>query len=1126
MRSVLIALIALFYLSFDGLSNGALADEPTTTQGVSQEIVSAKLQDIEQSTTLDEATRTKLTELYREAQSDLEKAGVNDAQATLYREARDSAPAKARTVREELASAEAEDPLAGLQFAPDATLVEVEQALQSERAERAAAAAKLDDLEQRLAAERGRPDAIQARLIDAKTRIEAIDTELESIASDNGADAMLTARRIRLAAERASLIAEVASLEAELVSGPARVQLMTARRDRNAYRIRRGERRAQWLEDRLNALRRTQAEEVRAEAEAVRERVKVENPIVQRVADNNLELGAEIERATALLEEVVAEKRAIDVLIERIEWRFRNAQQTLEIAGLSRELAALLYEQRERLPNRQEIWRGAEERRQQFKRIGLSRLRHEDERAELIDLAAATDGLIAEIEDPAERVEVKDQIRPLLEARRDLLEQTIAIDDSLVRTLGELDTARDQLLQRVREFESFLAEHLLLVRNTGREQLFSFDQMPAELTRLAAWSSWRQVFATLYHQATHSPVLAIAIVLFTGLFMAARRLKRALRATAERLGKPTTDRFYYTLQALGLTAILAVTWPAVFATTAWQLSASSVTAPFVQAAGSALLLISIQLFHLRFWWFLCMRGGLADAHLRWPHWSLQQQRKAVRQLTYVLVSLAFIATLSFNLEPVTFGGMIGRLTFVFMMLVYAHFFYKILFPDRGVFRPFLERNSGSLYVKLHKLWLPAIVIIPLALAFLGFAGYMNMAASLARLVASSMWFIFGLIVLHELVMRWLLVTRRKLSYAAAIQRQESRRQRAEQGGTLEEHLQTDDSGPDVLGLSDDTRRLVNLATMLSAIAGLWWIWADVLPALSRLDDLTLWYYTAEVDGETTRIATTVTDLAVAIAIAIGMFIGVRTVPGVVEMILLTRFEANAADRYTARVLTTYLIITIAVVAVFSVVGFSWSKIQWLVAALGVGIGFGLQEIVANFISGLIILFERPIRVGDIVTVADTDGVVTRIRIRATTIRNWDRKELLVPNKEFITGRVLNWTLSDPVNRIVIIVGADYGADVEQALALLGEAAAEHPEVLDDPAPLISFEGFGDNSLTLILRCYLGSMDHRIACITDLHTAIHRKFAAAGISIAFPQRDVHLKTGAPLELIVRDSRDKG
>ncbi|MGD8276305.1 MAG: mechanosensitive ion channel, partial [Thiohalocapsa sp.] len=166
-----------------------------------------------------------------------------------------------------------------------------------------------------------------------------------------------------------------------------------------------------------------------------------------------------------------------------------------------------------------------------------------------------------------------------------------------------------------------------------------------------------------------------------------------------------------------------------------------------------------------------------------------------------------------------------------------------------------------------------------------------------------------------------------------------------------------------------------------------------------------------------------------------------------------------------------------------------------------------------------ILFERPVRVGDIVTIGDTDGVVTRIQIRATTVRNWDRKELLVPNKELITGRVINWTLSDQVNRIVIPVGIEYGSDTRKALRLLADVARENERVLDDPAPLISFEGFGNDALTLVLRCYLQTMEYRIDTMTALHQAIDDKFRAAGIGIAFPQRDIHLRSSEPLQVLL-------
>ena len=185
--------------------------------------------------------------------------------------------------------------------------------------------------------------------------------------------------------------------------------------------------------------------------------------------------------------------------------------------------------------------------------------------------------------------------------------------------------------------------------------------------------------------------------------------------------------------------------------------------------------------------------------------------------------------------------------------------------------------------------------------------------------------------------------------------------------------------------------------------------------------------------------------------------------------------------------------------------------QWLATALTFGLAFGLQEIFANFVAGLILLFERPIRVGDVVTVDDISGVVSRIRIRATTITNWDRKEYVIPNKEFITGRMLNWTLSDKTNRIVINVGVAYGSDVQEVKRLLLKTCNDHPLILDDPPTLVTFEGFGDNSLSLVVRTFLPDLSNRLPVIDELHTAIDTAFRRAGIEIAFPQCDLHLKS---------------
>ena len=145
--------------------------------------------------------------------------------------------------------------------------------------------------------------------------------------------------------------------------------------------------------------------------------------------------------------------------------------------------------------------------------------------------------------------------------------------------------------------------------------------------------------------------------------------------------------------------------------------------------------------------------------------------------------------------------------------------------------------------------------------------------------------------------------------------------------------------------------------------------------------------------------------------------------------------------------------------------------------------------------------------------------MTRIQIRATTITDWDRKEFVVPNKDFITGRLLNWTLSNQTNRIVVNVGVAYGSDVELALTLLKQAAVAEPHVLADPEPFATFEQFGDSTLNLVLRCYLPSLDVRVRTISSLHQNIDRLFREAGLEIAFPQCDIHIRSAPPVSGVV-------
>jgi potassium efflux system protein len=321
--------------------------------------------------------------------------------------------------------------------------------------------------------------------------------------------------------------------------------------------------------------------------------------------------------------------------------------------------------------------------------------------------------------------------------------------------------------------------------------------------------------------------------------------------------------------------------------------------------------------------------------------------------------------------------------------------------------------------------------------------------------------------------------------------------------------------------------LVNIVTLVLGFFFLWAIWAPVLPALKLAGGIPLWTYATEVDGVKQSVPITLAHLVTAL-VTVGLTVAAaRNLPGVLELLLLNRLPLDAGARYALHTLLRYAITAIGILVTFGALGLRWSSIQWLVAALSVGLGFGLQEIVANFVCGLIILFERPFRVGDVVTIGDQTGKVTRIQIRATTVTDWDRRELIVPNKEFITGKLINWSLSDSITRVVIPVGVAYGSDTQETEKLLLKIARENLMVLSQPEPSALFVRFGDNSLNFELRVFVRGLDNRLPVIHHSHLAIEREFRKAGINIAFPQRDIHLDTSGHLELrLVRNPKESG
>jgi len=325
--------------------------------------------------------------------------------------------------------------------------------------------------------------------------------------------------------------------------------------------------------------------------------------------------------------------------------------------------------------------------------------------------------------------------------------------------------------------------------------------------------------------------------------------------------------------------------------------------------------------------------------------------------------------------------------------------------------------------------------------------------------------------------------------------------------------------------------------------GIWGIWMPTVPALSALDKITLWETSRqpvaeesatkdENDNTASNPITDATsalsspgglptsdgrvslqDLAAAFITLLLTYVAARNIPGLLELTVFRRLKLAPGSSFAFTTTIRYLIVVTGVVIAFGMIDITWGKVQWIAAAITLGIGFGLQEIFANFVAGLIILFERPIRLGDVATVGDVSGKISQICIRATTIRQFNSRELIVPNKEFITGKLVNWTLSDSILRFEIVVGIAYGSDTKKATEILLKVAQDNPKILKEPAPDVLFDDFGDSALIFPLRAHVGHIDDLLPARNEIRYAIDDAFREADIEIAFPQTDIHIRSGS-------------
>ncbi|HSO05736.1 MAG TPA: mechanosensitive ion channel domain-containing protein, partial [Pelomicrobium sp.] len=310
------------------------------------------------------------------------------------------------------------------------------------------------------------------------------------------------------------------------------------------------------------------------------------------------------------------------------------------------------------------------------------------------------------------------------------------------------------------------------------------------------------------------------------------------------------------------------------------------------------------------------------------------------------------------------------------------------------------------------------------------------------------------------------------------------------------------------GVQQAARIGLNFAAVLGWLAG-------ALLAFGLLDDVAA-FIRSLARGQIELGTVTISGQGVlaALMVVAATFVLVKAIRLVLEVEILPRLRLKSGVPFAISTIVRYLLVTAGLFLAMAAMGIDLTKVTLLAGALGVGIGFGLQSVVNNFVSGLILLVERPINVGDAIQMQDLWGEVRRIGVRSSTVRTFQGAEVIVPNADLISKEVVNWTLSDRRRRLEIDVGVAYGSDPERVVRVLETAAKSIKDLSDSPAPFAWFTGFGDSSLDFRLQAWIEDYDRGLVIQSALRVAIYNAFKDAEIEIPFPQRDIHIRTGPP------------
>jgi len=971
----------------------------------------------------------------------------------------------------------------------------------AERVEELAAWQKaLSEANSLVIAAQTRPERAQADAGNSQARVLEIDAQLSSGREEG--KPISTERSNVLTAELATLQATIELRRQELAGNSLLLDLGKAQRDLLVEQIARAEQETLALQAMISEQRREQSEQTVAELSHNSD-ATAPNQILMKARAENLKLSNYLLQTTERLNNLTRQNLQARQQLDSLNQADRVLEEQIAVLDGSPLLSRILYQQQQALPKIQLNNNLADD----IADLRLYQFELNQQREGISDPEAYADGLLAVKTTEAVTPELRTALLELLQSRAELLKRLEPTLNSLLNESITLQLHQRQMQDIAKAVRKTIDEQMFWIPSNKPLSLAWFESFPEHLVGQMDSMPWAPVLQQWKAGLLERPLFFLPLVLLILVMLWKRQaINTRLESLNRGIGHYSKDSQLHTPLALLLNLLLALPGTLGLALCGYLLQMdgrgqnAGLGAAFYQVAQAWLVFYTTYL--------ILLPKRMAEQHFHWSAAQVGFLRKEIRRLGMVVAVLVSVVAFATHQPASLSDDVAGFVVVLICYLLMAVGLIRLLFkgPASENAQP-LRQTLGLLFSLL-----PLILILVVGL------GYYYTALKLTGRLIDTLYLLMVWVLLEAILVRGLSVAARRLAYQRMLAKRKAQTEETTSTPNSDAPEALEEPGRNIEQVNQQSLRLTRMTLFGLFSVALYWVWSDLISVVSYLDNFVLYEFGSG-SGAT---SISLRDFLAALLMAGITLALARNLPGLLEVLVLSRLKLAQGSAYATSTLLSYALTGIGITVTLSALGVSWDKLQWLVAALSVGLGFGLQEIFANFVSGLIILFERPVRIGDVVTISNLSGRVTRIRIRATTITDFDRKEIIVPNKTFITTQLVNWSLTDTVTRVTIKLGVAYGSDLELVRKLMRQAALDNPRVLREPPPEVFFLNFGESTLDHELRIHVRELGDRTPVIDEINRRIEREFSQNGISIAFRQVDILLKNSLNQSLLVSPS----